>query len=299
MSSKESQGKGDYTNAQLSDPKNSNIDEGEAKRPSRRSFDQNSSRPSSSNSASDMETDDDAPTVGSQIKKRSMEIRSSLYTPNHEKNKLGSSSNMSDDNPPDHGREKQSHLFNLVRKKKAMNKYANKLVNNNNNQDKTRTSGKSVDVSSEKVTTEATTYDATSVKVEEGRMKSAGSRATISSYDGSKSSIDTANLTDEQKEEAKKVSKGILLLQESIEKGYAHLIYKFPIEIRMKNLCFSVPYTEASTKKSTVYNSSFVYKAIKLLKRLTNGATETKHTKVSYTKHVLDNISLSLKPGKM
>jgi hypothetical protein len=70
-------------------------------------------------------------------------------------------------------------------------------------------------------------------------------------------------------------------------------------QIRMKNLCFPVPYTEASSKITTVYNSSFVYKAIKKLKQLTNGVEETKEAGVSPTKYVLDNISLCLKPGKM
>ena len=296
MSSKESEGKGAYTK-KLSDH-GSNNDDGE-KRPARRIFGRNNSRNSYSDSGSDMEMDDDGP-KGSKQKKRSMRLGSFLYSPNHLKNNQGS--NMIDDDPHDHRRGTQSHLFSLVRKKKAMNKYANNLVKN---QDKT--TAESEAVSTEKVRAEAT--DNATVKVEEGRMKSddkVESMATIASYGGSKSSIDTADvgiiapvvLTDEQKEEAEKVSKGILLLQESM-KDYTHLISRFPIEIRIEKLSFSVPYTEASAKITTVYNSSFVYKTIKSLKRLTCGATESKHAKVSYTKHVLDNISLSLKPGKM
>eukprot|EP00536_Pseudo-nitzschia_multiseries_P002021 jgi/Psemu1/182647/e_gw1.27.166.1 len=67
----------------------------------------------------------------------------------------------------------------------------------------------------------------------------------------------------------------------------------------MEHLSFSVPYTEASTKITTVYNSSVIYTGIKTLQRLTNTAAESKSAKATSTKGVLEDITLCLKPGKM
>jgi ABC-type multidrug transport system ATPase subunit len=126
---------------------------------------------------------------------------------------------------------------------------------------------------------------------------SVGSSSTrYTSYDSRTSS---EGLTDEEKDELKKSSQGLLLLQE-VAKEYGELMFEFPIEVRMSKFTYSVPITEATTKIKTVYNSSFVYHAVRLFKRLRYGsaADDESHEKVQY-KQILDNISLSLKPGKM
>lgn len=199
---------------------------------------------------------------------------------------------------------RQSHLFNLIRKQKAIDKYTKKLLNS---QEKNSV-GSAVSQSNKKMISEATDDNATS-NVEEGRMEidiETESKATTRSNGGSKSSINTAGtdfrkrivLTDDQKEEVQKTSKGIIFLQEKT-KEYSGHVSRFPIEIRMEKLSFSVQYSEASAKITTLYNSSFVYMVIKAFKILTDKTKKTENTKVSYTKLVLDNISLSLKPGKM
>ena len=233
------------------------------KRRSRRVFCQSIS---SGDSASDMETDDEAPS-GSKQRKRTT-IGNLLY-----KSKRKTLEEDSNDKNLQNQQVKQSHLLSLVRKQKAMHKYANKLVKNEDNKKG----------ANDRVTVEET--DNAKFIEAEGEPKK------IASSEGSKSSIEPpVILTDEQKEEAKKTSNGILLVQQ-VFKDYGNgseseFEFKSPtIDIRMENLSFSVPCTEASTKITTVYNSSFVYKTIKALKRLVKGRTEeTKHAKVSYTK---------------
>jgi len=209
---------------------------------------------------------------------------------------LGKEENGNNVNDKQEGR--QSHLFTLVRKQKAIDKYTKKLLVSQQKNSVVSV----VDQSNEKIISEATDDNATS-DAEEGRMEidiETESKASTRSYGGSKNSINTAGtdfnkrivLTDDQKEEVQKTSKGIIFLEEKI-KEYSSHISRFPIEIRMKKLSFSVQYTEASAKITTLYNSSFVYMLIKAFKK------KTENAKVSYTKHVLDNISLSLKPGKM
>ena len=129
-------------------------------------------------------------------------------------------------------------------------------------------------------------------------VASSASSTRYTSY-GSRTSSSAEGLTEEEKEELKNTSKGLLLLQE-ITKEYGELMFEFPIEVRMSKFTYLVPITEASTKIKTVYNSSFVYHAVKLFKRLRYGSTaeDIQHEKVQY-KPILDNISLSLKPGKM
>ena len=203
---------------------------------------------------------------------------------------------MVDDDLENFEEDEPSHLTSLVSLKRAVDDYANKLVRTQDN-----------DIPPSGKVTAGATYDATPAEIEEGKIKATRPTPRIKLSADHRISDDKTNnsgmigpivLTDEQKEEAEKESKGILLLKKSFS-DYSHLIEKFPIEIRMKNVCYSVPYTEASSKIRTVYNSSFVYKTIKQLKQLTNGVGETKQAGVSPTKYVLDNISLCLKPGKM
>jgi ABC-type multidrug transport system ATPase subunit len=304
MSSKESEFERGRTEERSADPNSSNNNDNSARR--RRTFDRSAS---SGEYISDVETDDETPPSGPKKKSRTG-IGSFLYKSNRKNNLKGNNIGNGNGNGKDNVNVNdkqggQSHLFGLVRQQKAINKYTKNHLKSQKNSAVCSV----VDQSNEKVKAEATDGDATGL-AEEGRMKidniKTESRSTIDSYGGSKSSIDATGaeynkpvvLTDDQKEEANKTSKGILLLQETL-KEYTGFISRFPIEIRMEKLSFSVPYTEASTKITTVYNSSFLYKIIKPLRSLTNGAKETNHAKVSYTKHVLDNISLSLKPGKM
>ena len=296
MSSKESEGEHDRAEERSDPNTSSNNNDNSASR--RHTFDQSAS---SGDYISDVGTDDETPSEPK--KKRPTGIGSFIFKSNRKNNLKRNNTGKGNDNVNDK-QDDQSYLFSLVRQQEAINKYTKNLLKSQ----KKSSVCSAVDQPNEKVKAEATDDDddATGI-VEEGRMEidniETESRSTIESYGGSKSSIDTTGtgrnksvvLTDDQKEEA---SKGILLLEEAF-KDYIGFIYRFPIEIRMEKLSYSVPYTEASTKITTVYNSSFLYKIIKPLKSLTNGAKETNHANVSYTKHVLDNISLSLKPGKM
>jgi ABC-type multidrug transport system ATPase subunit len=114
----------------------------------------------------------------------------------------------------------------------------------------------------------------------------------ISSLESAKSEILSRN----EKDQLKRTQEGLLLLKVGT-RDFNPLLYQFPINVRLSNFSFSVPHREASSKIRTVYNSSFVYSVVKFFKRLRAG---TRHEKqeVRY-KYVLDNISLSLKPGKM
>lgn len=187
----------------------------------------------------------------------------------------GSNDNTNDGDGYDDGDDlvvDRSHLHSLVRKQKAVHKFTKKLLKSTGKDPLSNSSSK---------------------------RSAASSSTTITTSAASSDLIKPVVLTDDQKEEVHKKSKGVILLQEKM-KEYSALVSSFPIEIRIENLSFAVPCTEASTKITTVYNSSFVYKVMSAFKNLTGGGSQTNDTKkVSYTKHVLDSISLSLKPGKM
>lgn len=189
----------------------------------------------------------------------------------------------------DIGDDEPSHLISLVRLKKSVNKYADGIVRKRNKRKTSKVSSRPI-------------VDATPSDVEDPTIKASTSIALANDkglpLNSSHHSGTLISLTQEQKEEAEKASKGILLVQEAF-RDYAHLIEKLPIEIRVDDLTYSVPYTEASSKITTVYNSSFVYPAVKKVKQLLSGVDETKIAKVTQTKYILDGISLCLKPGKM
>lgn len=185
-----------------------------------------------------------------------------------------------EDNAEDSDDEEPTHLLSLVTSKKAVNKYANKLV---------RTRDRDFPTCANNTT--STTLQVAPSELEEGRTKST-EQILSANHRGS------TGLTDEQKEEAEEVSEGILLLQEAF-RDYSYLIKKLPIEIRIENLSFSVPCTDTSPKITTVYNSSFLYKAVKKVKQVTKRLEGVKQARVSRTEYVLNNISLCLKPGKM
>jgi ABC-type multidrug transport system ATPase subunit len=105
------------------------------------------------------------------------------------------------------------------------------------------------------------------------------------------------DLSDDEKEVLEQASKGLKLMQRT-QKKYSVLMSEYPVEIRMSNFSFSVPYTEKSNKIKTVYNTSFVYQAVKLFKRLREGKFQSEKEDIKH-KIVLDKISLRFTPGNM
>lgn len=103
-------------------------------------------------------------------------------------------------------------------------------------------------------------------------------------------------LSDEEKERLKLTSSRLSLIEGTMNEFDTYLS-AFPIGVRLYNLTFSVPVVELSNKIKNVYNSSFIYHAVKFFQRLRTGTFRT-NSDVRY-KRVLDNISLSLKPGRM
>ena len=126
------------------------------------------------------------------------------------------------------------------------------------------------------------------------------------------SGLNDTGLSDQQKEALDKTSKGVKFVQEQLE-PYQAIEQEFPIEVRMKQLTYSVPINEESSKIQTVYNTSAVYPLVKYFKTLGGSKQEEIHHP-TYTnggrrrqseseknpmKKILDNVSLTLQPGKM
>ncbi|KAG7357215.1 multidrug ABC transporter ATPase [Nitzschia inconspicua] len=177
----------------------------------------------------------------------------------------------------------KSRLSRLVRRRRASQRYVNKLLK------KERESAHSFVTEDHKESEE----DVTGIDFPKPAPMDKAERIVS----GASSIISGDELTEEEKEQLKQTSKGLLLMNQTQSK-YASLFSEFPIEIRMCNFTFSVPYTETSNKLKTVYNSSFVYQAVKIFKRLREGNFPEKKEEVKY-KIVLDNVSLRLRPGKM
>jgi ABC-type multidrug transport system ATPase subunit len=101
-------------------------------------------------------------------------------------------------------------------------------------------------------------------------------------------------LTEEEKEAMRQASAPLKLVKKLLE-DYKDATLEFPIEIRVENLTYSAPITPSVSRINTVYNSSVLYQVVKFFKEFGKGtASQEKVTKV-----ILDNISLSLQPGKM
>lgn len=87
---------------------------------------------------------------------------------------------------------------------------------------------------------------------------------------------------------------------ETIRKDYRRFMKgynEFPLEVRLKNLTYTVPVDASATKIQTVYNSSPLYPLWKFVKRrLIN--CEPKPEQQIGSKNVLADISLVLKPGR-
>lgn len=99
---------------------------------------------------------------------------------------------------------------------------------------------------------------------------------------------------DKDKESAK------ILEMKTLFKKYKNVIKAdnvFPLEIRLKNVSFTVPVDEKNSKIQTVYNASFVYPLFKFLKQrlwLCKSSPE----KDIRSKKVISNVNLILKPGR-
>ncbi len=104
-------------------------------------------------------------------------------------------------------------------------------------------------------------------------------------------------LTDAQKEQMQKMSESMIAIKRKLEE-YRDLSHSFPIEIRIDNLTYTVPVTSSSNKIKTVYNSSIIYKLVKLFKRVGN-SNAAENGSGPTSKVILDRISLLLKPGRM
>jgi ABC-type multidrug transport system fused ATPase/permease subunit len=83
----------------------------------------------------------------------------------------------------------------------------------------------------------------------------------------------------------------------SITKEYLPLVeYEYPLEVRMKNVTYTVPISEASNQIKTVYNSSLAYSTSQYVKGLWKG--EQRQKKAVTSKNIITDINLVLKPGK-
>lgn len=179
---------------------------------------------------------------------------------------------------------RSSRLSLLVNRRRARQRYVNKLLKKE--RISIRGSGNEEQKAAEEGGSEAEFPRPTAMDCS-GREESWTSAASLD------------ELSDDEKEQLKQASKGLILMKQ-VEKKYSNLMSEFPIEIRISNFTFSVPYTEASTKIKTVYNSSFVYHVVKLFKRFRDGSFHApEKEEVRHKKVVLDNISLRFKPSNM
>jgi ABC-type multidrug transport system fused ATPase/permease subunit len=72
---------------------------------------------------------------------------------------------------------------------------------------------------------------------------------------------------------------------------------EYPIEVRVKNLTYTVPVLDSDEHIRTVFNSSFVYPVWQCLKRAWKGERRRRSRSVG-SKFVLKNINLIFEPGK-
>lgn len=71
---------------------------------------------------------------------------------------------------------------------------------------------------------------------------------------------------------------------------------EFPLEVRLKDVTYTVPVDDDTQKIMTVYNASCLYPCIQTVCRIWKG--ERKEKKGQISKKVLSNVSLVLKPGR-
>ena len=97
----------------------------------------------------------------------------------------------------------------------------------------------------------------------------------------------------------KEMESGKIMELEGIIKKYKPYLKgnESPLEIRLKNVTYTVPVDEGSGKIQTVYNASALYTVSKYLKRRV-WRCEPRPEKVMVNKKILANISLVFKPGR-
>jgi ABC-type multidrug transport system ATPase subunit len=174
----------------------------------------------------------------------------------------------------------ESRLGHLVSRRRARQRYMNKLMQKGTLKEQQQGEEEAKTPDDSEVISRPSKFDASA------RITSASS-----------STYSVEELTEDEKEQMKQTSEGLMLIK-NVHKNYASLMSEIPIEIRMSNFTFVAPFTEASSKIKTVYNSSFVYQVVKLFKRLREGTLGAPKEEV-HNQIVLDKINLSLKPGKM
>lgn len=87
-------------------------------------------------------------------------------------------------------------------------------------------------------------------------------------------------------------------VMEDIIKEYKPIVnFETPLEVRMENVTYTVPKDENSNKIMTVYNSSFLYRFVKIYERIRQGE-RLRDKKEKAHKDVLSKINLVLKPGR-
>jgi len=107
-------------------------------------------------------------------------------------------------------------------------------------------------------------------------------------------------LRDEVEREMKKEMESEKIMElEGIIKKYKPYLKgnESPLEIRLKNVTYTVPVDEGNSKIQTVYNASLLYTVSKFLKRRV-WQCEPRPKKVMVNKKILANISLVFKPGR-
>lgn len=190
--------------------------------------------------------------------------------------------------------ERKSHLRWLISERRARQKYLRSLTKRQ--ESKQEESGK-VGAFGDKSEPKAIKLDDFMDKKKPSivsKSMSFGS-AGASEFDSAYTYGDEIELGVREKKEMKNVSNTLKQLLMQVDEYKDLVAHQFPIEVRMDQLTYSVPVITSSNKIQTVYNSSLIYKVVRFVKDL----GQAKASQETVSKHVLDNISLCLKPGNM
>ena len=101
-------------------------------------------------------------------------------------------------------------------------------------------------------------------------------------------------------EQNKQIESARIQEMETIQKEYRRCMKgynEFPLEVRLRNVSYTVPIDANSTKIQTVYNASCLYPVFKFFKRRIVRCEPVPVPRI-VQKHVLQNINLVLKPGR-
>lgn len=212
---------------------------------------------------------------------------------------------------------KQSHLHLLIRQRKARQRYMSDLlrVRNTHTGSISQVSGDELEAGRSHFLTlddndveEGDDVGDQRVHLESRGIPKPAGVSSVGRYQSEDtiissvaSSSDTGRfsdiLTEEEKEELRKEAEGLLFMGQGL-KDFKHLLWQFPVEVRLSGVTFSVPFYASSAKIKTVYNSSFLYNVVRFFKQIRGGHDAFEKEEVHH-KRILDDISLSLKPGKL